>query len=115
MLVGQEQLQYGLAYHLVLTPLHDPAIYRLRDLWIDTTNDVTLRMRIQGLLNGKPYDSVPWTVDYVPIDGHYYLQQIKCDTALRFGADTIIPAMEIDYVDYHFPANVPPVEFQKIL
>ncbi len=114
-LAGTDQLQYGQAYHLVLTPLHDPAIYRLRDLWIDTMNYVTLRMRVQGLLNGKPYDSVPWTIDYVPIEGHYYLQQIKCDTALHFGVDTTIPQMEIDYVDYHFPATVPAIEFQKIL
>ena len=35
--------------------------------------------------------------------------------ALHFGADTTIPQMEIDYVDYHFPASVPAIEFQKIL
>lgn len=114
-LAGTEQLQYGEAYHLVLTPLRDPGLYRLRDLWVDTTNYVTLRTTIQGLLSGKPYDAIRWTIVYVPIDGLYYLQQIKSDEPLRFGLDTVIPAMEIDFVDYHFPATVPAIEFQHLI
>jgi hypothetical protein len=114
-LAGIEQLQYGEAYHLVLTPLHDPTLYRLRDLWIDTTSYVTLRTSVQGLLDGKPYDAVRWTIAYVPIDGLYYLQQIKSDEPLRFGMETVIPAMEIDFVDYHFPASMPAIEFQHLL
>jgi hypothetical protein len=106
-LAGTETLQYGEAYHLTLTPLSQPAIYRLRDLWIDTTSSVTLRMRVQGLLNGKPYDGVAWTVGYVPIGGRYYVQQIKSDAPLHFGLDTVIPAMEFDFVDYRFPTNLP--------
>jgi hypothetical protein len=106
-LAGTETLQYGQTYHLTLTPLRQPAVYRLRDLWIDTTTSVTLRMRVQGLLSGKPYDGVSWTVDYVPIAGHYFVQQIKSDDPLHFGLDTVIPAMEFDFVDYRFPTNVP--------
>jgi len=114
-LSGTEVLQYGTAYHLVLTPLHDPAVYRLRDLWIDTTSYATLRMRVQGVLSGKPYDGISWTIGYAPLDGRYYVQQIKSDEPLHFGVDTVIPAMEFDFVDYHFPADVPRYTFEKLL
>ena len=113
-LVGEEELRYGRAIHLKLTPLHDPRFYRLRDLWLDTETDATVQLTVDGIYNGKPYDSVRWTVSYVPIDGHWYLQQLRGDN-LHFGLDTNVEAMEIDFVDYHFPADVPPKTFDRLI
>jgi hypothetical protein len=112
-LAGTETLQDAPAIHLKLTPLRDPAINRLRDLWLDPATKRTLQLRVQGILNGKPYDGIAWTVRYVVVDGRQYLQQIVADEPLRFGLDTVIPKFEFDFVDYHFPADVPKFTFDR--
>jgi hypothetical protein len=101
------------AIHLHLDPLRDPTINRLRDLWLDPATDRTIQLNVQGLLNGKPYDGVLWTVHYVLVDGRQYLQQIVADEPLRFGIDTTLPKFEFDFVDYHFPADVPQFTFDR--
>jgi hypothetical protein len=113
-LVGEETLRYGDAYHLRLTPLRDPKILRLRDLWVSKANSATMQIAIDGIFNGKPYDATRWTVSYVPIGGRWYVQQIV-GADLRFGFDTKIDAMEFDFVDYHFPADVPKFTFDRLL
>jgi hypothetical protein len=113
-LVGEETLRYGDAYHLRLRPLHDPQVFRLRELWIGKNDYVTLQMVIAGIFHGRPYDAVPWTLTYVPIDGHWYLQQVRA-TNLNFGFALHIDAIEFDFVDYHFPKDVPQYTFDQLL
>jgi len=113
-IVGDEELRYGDSYHLKLTPLRDPRIYRLRDLWIEKTTYATMQLVVDGIFFGKPYDGVRWTVHYVPLDGRWYLQQLRGDN-LRFGLNVAIQAMEIDFVDYHFPSDVPQHTFDKLI
>jgi hypothetical protein len=112
-LVGTEQLRDGPALHLTLVPLRYPNLNRLRDLWIDPTTHRTMQLRVQGILNGKPYDGISWTIHYVELEGRNYLQQVVADAPLRFGFDTVIPKFEIDFVDYHFPTDVPKYTFDK--
>ncbi len=106
-LVGTETIAGAPAQHLSLVPLSDPGANRLRDLWIDPATYRTVQLRVQGLLQGKPYNGISWTVHYVLVDGHNYLQQIVADEPLRFGFETIIPKYEFDFVDYHFPTSEP--------
>ncbi|GAC1308196.1 MAG: hypothetical protein NVSMB19_21340 [Vulcanimicrobiaceae bacterium] len=110
---GTETIAGVAALHLTLVPLRDPKVNRLRDLWLDPATFRTLQTRVQGLLNGKPYDGVPWTVKYVVVDGRQYIQQIVADEPLKFGLDTTIPKLEFDFVDYHFPADVPKFTFER--
>jgi hypothetical protein len=112
-LVGTEQLRDGPALHLKLEPLRYPRLNRLRDLWMDPQTHRTMQLNVQGILNGQPYDGILWTVHYVELEGRNYLQQVVADEPLRFGLDTIIPKFEIDFVDYHFPADVPKYTFDK--
>jgi hypothetical protein len=112
-LAGTEQLRDGPAVHLTLVPLRSPTINRLRDLWIDPETHRTMQLRVAGILNGKPYDGVTWTVHYVELQGRNYLQQVYADQPLHFGLDTVIPKFEIDLVDYHFPTEVPKFTFDK--
>lgn len=72
-LVGIEPDEYGNAYHLALSPLHDPLRYRLRDLWIDTKTYVTDRARIGGNFTDKALESAPWIVRFAQIDGATYI------------------------------------------
>jgi hypothetical protein len=113
-LLGEESLRYGDAYHLKLTPLREPKLFRLRDLWIDKATGATVQLTVDGIYNGKPYDGVRWTAYYVPLGGRWYVQQLRGDN-LHFGLDINIDAMEIDFVDYHFPTDVPHERFERLL
>ncbi len=109
--VGTSRIGDVDALHLTFTPLRDPSTYRLRELWIDPTTYRTMQLRVQGILNGEPYDKVSWIAHYVELDGHNYLQQIVADAPLHFGFGTTIPKLEFDFFDYHFPKTVPPLTF----
>lgn len=112
-LAGTETFAGQPALHLTLVPLRDEKNNRLRDLWIDPVTFRTIALTVQGLLSGKPYDGVKWTVRYVVLDGRNYIQQIVADEPLHFGLDTTIPKFEFDFVDFHFPADVPPMTFDR--
>ena len=109
--VGTSQIGTIAAIHLTFTPLRDPKIDRLRELWMDPVTHRTMQLRVQGILNGKPYDGVSWHVHYVELEGRNYLQQVVADDPLHFGIGITIPRMEFDFFDYHFPATVPPYTF----
>ena len=113
-LIGEETLRYGAAYHLGLTPLRDPSVFRLRDLWIAKEGYATMQMTLAGIFHGKPYDAVRWRIVYVPIDSHWYVQQVR-GAGLHFGLNVEIEAMEYDFVDYHFPTDVPQFTFDRLL
>lgn len=113
-LAGTERIGGTDAYHLTLTPLRDPHLYRLRDLWVDTSSYATLQLAIQGLFEGKPYADARWTVSYTPVDGHYYVQEIRTADTLRFGLDRVVTGLQFDFVAYAFPQTIPPLTFQRM-
>ena len=114
-IAGTDVLDGITAIHLTFAPLFDPAVNRLRDLWLDPQSGRTIQAKVQGILNGKPYDGVLWTVRYTLVDGREYLQQLIADEPLHFGFDTTIPKFEYDFVDYHFPQSVPQFTFDHSL
>jgi hypothetical protein len=114
-LAGTERIRDVDTYHLTLTPLRDPHVYRLRDLWVDTQSYVTVQLALAGLFEGKPYDAARWIVTYVPIEGRYYVGQIKTDDQLRFGADRFVTGLQFDFVQYAFPQTIPSVLFDRFL
>jgi hypothetical protein len=114
-LAGIERVRTVDAYHLVLTPLRQPRLYRLRDLWVDTSDYATVKLDVDGIFQGKPYDDARWTVTYVDLDGRPYVQQIKTDDTLRFGFDRYVSGLEYDFVQYDFPPTIAPLEFSHLL
>ncbi len=114
-LAGIERVRSVDAYHLILTPLRRPHDYRLRDLWVDTTDYATVKLVVDGIFDGKPYDDARWTVDYVNFGGLPYVQQIKTDDTLRFGLDRYVSGLEYDFVQYEFPPTIAPLEFTQLL
>lgn len=113
-LAGTERVRGADTYHLTLTPLHEPHVYRLRDLWVDTGTYVTVQLAVQGLFEGRPYDDARWIVTYVPVNGRNYVQQIHTDDALRFGLDRIVTGLQFDFVEYAFPADLPDMTFRHM-
>lgn len=114
-LAGTERVRGTDAYHLTLTPLRDPHVYRLRDLWVATADYATVQLAVQGIFEGKPYDDARWTVGYTRVDGRSYVQQIRTDDPLRFGLDRVVTGLEFDFVGYAFPRDIPAMTFQRML
>jgi hypothetical protein len=109
--VGDDSLRYGQAFHLTLQPLRDPRVNRLRDLWIAKDTYLLLQARVAGILDAAPFDRVTWTVDYVPVGGRVYIQQIRTEDDLHVGLERI-KQMKLDFVDYRFPTAVPDYVFE---
>ncbi|GAC1305262.1 MAG: hypothetical protein NVSMB19_16610 [Vulcanimicrobiaceae bacterium] len=112
---GSERVRGSETYHLSLTPLRNPHVYRLRDLWVESTTFATVQLAVQGLFDGRPYDDARWTVGFTPIDGRYYIQQIRADEPLRFGLDRVVRGLTFDFVSYAFPPAIPDMTFQRLL
>jgi hypothetical protein len=112
---GTDHLESGDAYHLTLTPIRNPTVNRLRDLWIDPRSYATVRLAVQGLFEGKPYDGARWIVTYIALDSRYYIQNIRSAEPLRFGMDRTVTDLEYDFVSYDFPSTIPNALFQKLL
>lgn len=112
---GTERVRGAETYHLALTPLRDPSVYRLRDLWVDTRSFTTVQLNVQGIFEGKPYADARWTVSFVTLGGNPYVQQIRTDDTLRFGLDRVVTGMEFDFVAYDFPGTLPDMTFQRLL
>ena len=109
---GVDRLRYGEAYHLGLEPLRDPEVNRLRDVWIAKDSYLLMRERVAGIFDSRPYDRASWTVEFVPVDGRTYIQQVRTDDDLHFGIERIAH-MQLDFVDYRFPADVPAYTFER--
>jgi hypothetical protein len=113
-LIGIDDLRYGRAYHLTLTPLRDPNLNRLRDLWIAQDTYQLLQENVAGILDVRPYDAATWTVTWVPLGGRMYIQQIRTDDSMRFG-ERRVAHFQLDFVDYHFPKALPQYTFDHWL
>ena len=113
-LAGVERVREEDAYHLTLVPLREPRTYRLRDLWVAASNYETLKLTVDGLFSGRPYEDARWTVTFVDFAGLAYVQQIRSEETLRFGADRFVSGLEYDFVDYSFPAAMTPMDFDRL-
>jgi hypothetical protein len=112
---GLESVRGRDAYHLTLTPLRAPNLNRLRDLWVDRATSRTLQLAVAGLFDGKPYADARWLVTYVDFGGLAYVQQVRTEETLRFGIDRFVNGLQFDFVEYAFPADIPPLTFERFL
>jgi hypothetical protein len=58
-----------------LRAVHDPGKYRLRDLWIDENDYAIWRLRVAINFVAGPGTKIPWTVDFIDIDGEHYIDR----------------------------------------
>ncbi|MEO6912751.1 MAG: hypothetical protein ABI182_01855 [Candidatus Baltobacteraceae bacterium] len=82
--LGTDPYAGGTAYHLGLRPLDDPGKYRLRELWIDTKTDATLKLVSAGNFVDGPEPGIQWTVTFKEIDGVQYIDTETADAPLNF-------------------------------
>ncbi len=111
-LVGTEAVGGFYAYHLRLQPYHDPAKYRLRELWIDVYSYLVLKLVTQGNFTGAPMNAVPWEVTFQDIGGAMYIDTEKAETPLAFRADRTFTTATVSFSDIRVAeSNVPVLPF----
>lgn len=98
-LVGTETVGGFYAYHLRLQPYHDPAKYRLRELWIDVYSYLVLELVTQGNFTGSPMNAVPWEVTFQDIGGATYIYTEKAEAPLTFRADRTFTTAMVSFSD----------------
>jgi hypothetical protein len=107
-LAAEELTDGQLAYHLKLTPLRSPLVYRLRDLWIDETSFDVLRANLQGNFVNAPMSKVPWTVTFATVAGLTYIQSETTATPLYFRRDRTFDAATVMFDQIADAASAPP-------
>ncbi len=98
-LVGIEQIGGASAYHLALKPLGDPHVYRLRDVWVDTTTYATRRLVNAGNFVDGPWPGLNWTVDFASVNGALYIADEHAAASVAFRGlrylDTLVSFSDI--------------------
>jgi len=83
-LVGTEPAEGRSAYHLALTPVRDPHLYRLRDLWVDGETFDVLKLRTDGNFTAQETAAIPWTVTFGRVGDAVYIKRETADAPLVF-------------------------------
>jgi hypothetical protein len=84
-LVGEEQCDAGQCWHLALTPVEDPAEYRVRGMWVDEATYQPERLTVAGIFNGCSATTANWDVRYINFHGQWLLREESTTTSLRDG------------------------------
>jgi hypothetical protein len=71
---GTESIGGVSCYHLHLTPRRAPAVYRLRQLWIDSQDFLTRQALVQGNFTTGPGPALPWLVRFASVDNRMYIE-----------------------------------------
>ncbi|HEY9181217.1 MAG TPA: hypothetical protein VIO32_10895 [Candidatus Baltobacteraceae bacterium] len=71
--LGTQPLDGHTDYHLALKPLLDPAMYRLREMWVDTSTFATDRVITAGDFTADGLSKIRWQTDYRQIDGATFI------------------------------------------
>ncbi len=117
-LIGRENLDGADVYHLGLRPLSDPNRNRVRELWVDASSFQVRKLVTQGIFDRGPATTVPWTVTFIELHGHWYIRQ-EVTTATLDGTHHLFGGTTyhgIDYTfgDYEYPGLISDLEFSTI-
>jgi hypothetical protein len=99
-------------YHLKLTPLGDPRVYRLREAWVDTQAYIIWKLRVDGIFDTGPSSKVPWDVYYTLFQGHWFIALETTTETVRTGGflegtpETVWNGISYRFSDFSFPDNV---------
>lgn len=74
-MVGEEQCDTGMCWHLALQPVEDPGEYRVRAMWVDEDTFQPTRLTVAGIFNGCAASKVDWDVRYMNFHGQWLLRE----------------------------------------
>jgi hypothetical protein len=97
-LAGEETIGGNLCWHLTLKPLGNAGEYRVRDLYVEESNDQIVRLKTDGNFTAKPTGSGIWTVDYTEVDGSWYLSDEVSSGAVS-GDSGSFDKLDVKFID----------------
>ena len=84
-LLGVETLHNHKVYHLALTPLREPTVYRIRDLWVDAGNFAIWKLTSAGVFRSGPATAVNWDVEYAMNRGRWLIESESTSAPMLLG------------------------------
>ncbi len=105
-----ETLHNRRTYLLELTPLLDPKVYRLRELWVDAKTFEVVKLVSDGAFRSGQATTVAWIVTYTMNHGHWVIDSESTSASLVLGGyapavDPYVPlpgATRYDGISYSF-------------
>ena len=103
-----EQVINGIrCFHLMLSAVHDPAKYRLRELWVAEASFNTVRVVQDGNFTDGPGTEVRWMIDFSTQGSSLYAVRERSLGLIRYGGETY-SQVAIAFVDIQsIPDPVP--------
>ena len=116
---GKEVLDGFDVYHLSLTPRKDPQSNRLRELWVDAKTFDVRKLVTMGIFARGPATTVPWTVTFIQLQGHWFIRQETTTATLRspghlFGGSTEYQGINYTFGAYEYPGLILDLEFLEL-
>ncbi len=90
----------GREYHLGLTPLHDPAKYRLRELWVDAKTWLPEEAIVSGIGSQPPLTTVPWRIEYRQTQGGTYIARETALADVDYGAAGMLHWLTVSFDEF---------------
>ena len=117
-LLGREIDDGADVYHLALRPLDNPERNRVRELWVDASSFEVRKLVTQGIFEKGPPTTVPWTVTFMELHGHWLIRQ-EVTTATLAGPAQLFGGPVYHGIDYTFgayayPGLISDLEFSTI-
>ena len=95
---GEQSIDGNPCWHLTLKALGNEGTYRVRDLFVEESNDQIVRLKTDGNFTAKETGKGLWTVDYTNVDGSWYLTDEISDGAVDSDAGTF-DKVEVRFID----------------
>ncbi|HZV77240.1 MAG TPA: hypothetical protein VFF63_05765 [Candidatus Babeliales bacterium] len=92
-------------YHLKLTPLRKPKENRLREIWVGAADYLPRRAVIAGNFTVAPLVDVPWTVDFLIVDGAPYIARESAAAMLYLAHKRVVRDATIAFENIHEPSG----------
>jgi hypothetical protein len=106
------------AYHLKLTPLFEPNVNRLRELWVDTQTFNVLQLVTQGIFQNNVATNALWTVTFIDLHGYWLIRTESTAATLTtggniIGGSTTYQGINYTFGAYAYPSYISELEFAE--
>ena len=114
-LLGIEDLAFGRAYHLRLTPVTQPQRFRLREIWVDTTSYAVRQIISEGNFVDGPPTRIRWQITYRDHAGCEVIDREVALGRLDYGRNRLYDEATISFSIITDPEQyrVPVLDFKR--
>ena len=91
----------------------------MRELWVDASSFEVRKLVSQGIFEKGPPTTVPWTVTFIELHGHWFIRQEVTTATLStpghlFGGGATYHGINYTFGDYEYPGLISDLEFSSV-